>query len=114
EISPLFLFKKQEKLTFIGTGSSSVLELLICLLDNYHLTERACVDRIQTYLPKIIDKKSSQSSIHIEIAHPLTTSFGPFFMHGTDQTSHFPVSRAHFLHITEVMVHYLMDRKSVV
>ena len=108
ETSSLFDFKKKEKLTIIGTGDSSVLKFPACLLDNYHLTERAFVGRIQTYLPKVIDKKSNQSSIHIELAHPLTTSFGPFFMHGTDQTIHFPVSREHFLHISEVMVHYLI------
>jgi|SRR5690625_4730652 len=108
EIAPLFHFKKQEKLAIIGVGDSSVLEFPISLLDNYHLTVRSFVNRIQTYLPKITDKKSNQSSIHIELVRPLTTSFGPFFMHGIDRTIHFPVSREHFLHISEVMVHYLI------
>lgn len=108
EISPLFNFKGQEKLTNIGTTQSHILQFPISILDDYHLTEKAFISRIQAALPKIIEKKSNQSSIHVELAYPISASFGPFFIHGKDQTIHFPVNREHFVQISEVMVHYLI------
>lgn len=108
EMSPLFNFQGHKKMAVIGSIGSRFLQFPKHLLDSYHLTERAFVHRIQTYLPKILHTKCDNSKIHIELTTPLSTSYGPFFFHGTDETIYFPISRDHFVRVPEVMTHYLL------
>src|SRR5699024_484977 len=107
EISSLFRFQNSEKLTIIGKLDSRILKFPISLLDSYHLTKKAFIQRIQTYLPNIEHIKSESSFLSVELEKPISESYGPFFFHCLDHTIHFPIFREHDIHISEVMIHYL-------
>lgn len=108
ELTSLFHLQNQEKLVDVGSEDSKLLQFPTLLLGTYHLTERAFLQRIRPFLPKITETKKEKAMIEVKIEKNLLTSFGPFFFHGTDQTIYFPLYREHFIRISEVMVHYLL------
>src|SRR5699024_9866043 len=108
ELASLFRLQNQQKMIVVGSAGSRVLQFPDQLLDNYHLTEKTFLQRIRMYLPKITDIKKEEAMIHVKMEKALSTSFGPFFFHGKDQTIYFPLYRDHFVRISEVMVHYLL------
>lgn len=108
ELSLLFRLHGEEQLVKVGKVNSTNIKFPIALLDHYHLTEKAFIHRINKYIPPIIQINTNQSTMHIEIAKPLTVEHGPFYIDLDNQTIHFPVLRENFLPISEVMLHYLL------
>ena len=108
EMSSLFTFNKQEKMVNIGKINTNQLIFPITLLDQYHLTERAFLQRLYLYLPKIKSSNIDKTNINIELATPIRESTGPFFFNVLNRAIYFPISRIHFLPISEVMIHYLL------
>ena len=108
EMSNFFALQKQEKLTVIGSANSVHLQFPTKLFDNYHLTEKAFIARIQNYLPVIKEIKSGKLMLDIELEDYVDFSNGPFFKHMDNNQLYFPANRDSFLPISEVMIHYLL------
>ncbi|OZU89479.1 hypothetical protein CIL03_07145 [Virgibacillus indicus] len=108
EMDVLFSFHKQPMLTAAGTAGSPLLQFPVKLLDHYHLTANAFIQRIQAQLPKIKYSDVDKSMIRMELSAPITESKGPFFIHLESREIYFPRNRKHFIPIPEIMVHYLL------
>lgn len=108
EMHSLFLWADQQQLIEIGTADCQFLTFPTDVLDHYHLTESAFLQRLTRYLPNIIDTQFSSEHISIELSHPLHHSVGPFYIHSNNKTIYFPKQRSHFLPLTELMIHYLL------
>lgn len=108
EMSTLFSFHHESDMSVIGDMHSQSLTFGNHLLDSYHLTSQAFIERIKPYLPSINHTNINQSNIQLTLEQPFSKSFGPFFFHITDETVYFPKTRELFLPISEVMVHYLL------
>ncbi|SET74804.1 YaaC-like Protein [Oceanobacillus limi] len=107
ELSHLFQFQQQQKLVKVGHVNSDSLIFSKNLLDTYHLTERAFIERIKPYLPNIDGVNSESLHVQVNLSSPFIDTVGPFFIH-QDQSIYFPTERENFISITEVMVHYLL------
>lgn len=108
EISSLFTFNKQRSMINVGKINHTRLIMPIELLDHYHLTSKTFLQRLNSYLPKVLSYHTNQDQIQIKLSMPLTKSSGPFFFNMLDHSIYFPLNRAHFLPISEVMTHYLL------
>lgn len=108
EMSTLLSLDKRPVMSSVGKFQEDSLIFNNRLLDDYHLTSRAFLERIAPHLPPIIHTNINQQNIQIELTKPLTKSFGPFFLHMTDQEVYFPTNRKLFLPISETMIHYLL------
>lgn len=108
EMGPLFNFKGQEKMIMVGMIGSYQLIFPTEILNDYHLTAKAFIQRVSRYLPKITSTIINKSEIQIKIAQPLASSAGPFFFELANKEIFFPKCREQFLPISEVMVHYLL------
>lgn len=108
EMSELFTMHNQEKMIVVGNATTTNLHFPNYILDNYHLTAKAFIQRIRTYMPAIKNTEFKKSSIQINLASPLNNSNGPFFIHSMDNSIYFPLNREISLPISEVMVHYLL------
>lgn len=108
EMSSLFMLHKQEEMSMVGKLHTNSLTFPNDLLDHYHLTAKAFLQRIDPYVPQIIHTDINQQNIQIQLSRPLTKSSGPFFFHITNQMIYFPNNRRLFLPISEIMVHYLL------
>ncbi len=110
ELAALFSLqdKDQEKMTAVGCTSSVHLAFPDRLLDSYHLTAKAFLQRVAGTLPDTAQVHQQRDIMRIELESPLVRSYGPFFVHGTCGKIYFPVHRTQFLCISEVMVHYLL------
>jgi len=108
EMLPLFEFQNRQKLIAVGKKHSPFLEFPASLLDSYHLTEKAFINKIKNYLPEIrfvdIDKKM----IRMEAAGEIEEGRTPFFIHASTQLLYFPAERNLLLSVSEIMVHYLL------
>ncbi|HLR52820.1 MAG TPA: YaaC family protein [Candidatus Avamphibacillus sp.] len=107
EISPLFHFHGETHLVKIGTIGATHLTFPNHLLDDYHLTKKAFINRLSPYLPDILESLSSKGLIHLHLADPFMIQEGPFFIH-TNQSIYFPTDRESFISISEIMIHYLL------
>jgi len=107
EISPLFHFHGEKHLVKVGTIGTKHLMFPNHLLDDYHLTKKAFINRLSPYLPDILEGHTSKDLIHLYLADPFIKQEGPFFIH-TDQSIYFPTDRESFFSISEIMVHYLL------
>ncbi|WP_339230798.1 YaaC family protein [Oceanobacillus sp. FSL K6-2867] len=108
EMNDFFALQKQEKLAAVGSANSVHLHFPTKLLDNYHLTEKAFIARIQNYLPTIKAIKSGKLMIDIQLEDYVDYSNGPFFKHLETDQLYFPAYRDALLPISEVMIHYLL------
>lgn len=108
EIHLLFKFNNADQLIIIGNTSQPVLFFPNQLLDSYSLTANSFVQRLSRYLPTLKQALIKPDMIEMKLSVPVSESIGPFFIHMADQTIYFPTHREQFLHISEVMVHYLI------
>ncbi|WP_249872258.1 YaaC family protein [Oceanobacillus saliphilus] len=108
EMSAFFSLQKMEKMIPIGSVDSLFLQFPIQLLDNYHLTDKAFIRRIEGYLPAIKEIKMSNSYLSIHLDKVLNFSHGPFLIHMHNNKIYFPAHRDDFLLIPEVVSHYLI------
>ncbi|PAV28503.1 hypothetical protein CIL05_16330 [Virgibacillus profundi] len=108
EMDDLFKLHNQEMMLNVGRVGSPLLEFPALLLDSYHLTATAFIQRMKVHLPTIKYTDSDEEMIRMELSHPLNYTNGPFFIHQSSQKIYFPKKRNHFIPISEVMVHYLL------
>ncbi|TRM11067.1 hypothetical protein FH966_04625 [Lentibacillus cibarius] len=109
ELDPLFQFQSDGKLTGIGMTGTKHLQFPVWLLDYYHLTANALINRVKAYLPKLEKTKTENGYIHVYLSAPFyPKDASPFFTDMNEQVIYFPIYREDFLPISEVMVHYLL------
>lgn len=108
EMTSIFSFKKESNLIPIGSLQSNFLSFPTSILDSFHVTEKAFINKIKPYLPEIDDMDIDQNSIQLKLRKSITKSHGPFFIHMENKTIYFPKNRELFLPISEVMIHYLL------
>ncbi|MYL41360.1 YaaC family protein [Virgibacillus salexigens] len=108
EMNALFQFHQQQRVVPVGKWNSPLLTFPIRILDSFHLTDKAFIQRIQPFLPKIKYYDCDQEILRMEVVEPITKINGPFFIHGQTKELYFPTNREDYLPIHEVMVHYLL------
>ncbi|RYG73397.1 hypothetical protein EU245_06830 [Lentibacillus lipolyticus] len=109
EMDPLLQFHTERKLTVIGEMGTTHVQFPIWILDRYHLTANAFINRVKPYLPGIIESHVREEHIHVHLETPLLPAgASPFFTGLGDRLIYFPADRRDFLPISEVMVHYLL------
>lgn len=108
EMSALFKFQGEEKMTIIGDAGTNELVFPATVLDNYHLTEKTFIQRIKCYLPAIEQTETTKTSIHVSLANPFHQITSPFYTDTANKKIYFPLYRDYFSTVSEVMVHYLL------
>ncbi|WP_373894393.1 YaaC family protein [Virgibacillus sp. CBA3643] len=108
EMSDFFAYSKEEKSISIGEKGAMSVTFPLHLLDSYHLTKAAFIQRVSVHLPTILDTKASNEQLHIKLEEPMQHITGPFYLHLDRQEIYFPASRDNFLSINEIMIHYLL------
>ncbi len=109
EMDPLFQFHAERKLTVIGEMGTKHVQFPVWLLDRYHLTDKAFINRVKPYLPEIKETHNKGGHIVVHLNDPLfPAGASPFFTGMADHRIYFPADREDFLPISEVMVHYLL------
>ncbi|ASK61756.1 hypothetical protein CFK37_06105 [Virgibacillus phasianinus] len=92
----------------VGALDSTKLSFPISILDSYHLTERAFLQRISGYLPGIKKTETTKEHILVELDKPISSLNGPFYCHSRERAIYFPSNRTYFVTIPEILVHYLL------
>ncbi|GAB3054117.1 YaaC family protein [Virgibacillus ainsalahensis] len=109
EMNDFFLWQKKEKSVEVGEVGRTTLNFPLDLLDSYHLTEKAFINRISHYLPPIKNTGKTKKYLVIKLEKSIgTSSIGPFYFHLLKQKIYFPYDRGHFVQIPEIMIHYLL------
>lgn len=108
EMNSLFSLNNQSKLTEIGLIGGKKLFFPGHLLNTYHLTENAFIQRISQQDIMISQTKNTSEGIVIKLKYPIKRSFGPFLFNVSNQHIYFPSHRNDFLPYSEVMIHYLL------
>src|SRR5690625_4399776 len=108
EMNTFFNFREEKKMIPIGMIGEEKLSFPMNILDDYHLTENAFLQRIRPFIPDVHSIHSDLKYIHIELTTPILNTTSPFFLHIENNKIYFPMSREHFFSISEVMVHYLL------
>ncbi|MFC4024170.1 YaaC family protein [Oceanobacillus longus] len=108
EMNDFFSLQNKNKMIEIGVSESLLLQFPIQLLDNYHLTDKAFIRRLEGFLPSIKEIKIDNSNISIHLGKSFSSSHGPFYVHMHDKKIYFPSDRNHFLPISEIITHYLI------
>ncbi|MFC0300152.1 YaaC family protein [Virgibacillus soli] len=107
ELTTLFHFHQDESMVHVGKMGDDTLRFPTSLLDQYHLTEKAFIQRIKPYLGVMINQTSDKKSMILQLKQPLRDFKGPFFFNLHEQI-YFPANRDHFIPLHEVMIHYLL------
>lgn len=109
EMTSMFTFHQQDKMTAVGRFDTSHLKFPVSLLDSYHLTANAFIKRIKRYLPAIQHTETHGAVIDIYLDAPFKpTHNSPFFTETNGSAIYFPIHRENFLPISEIMIHYLL------
>lgn len=108
EMNDFFAYSKDEKCVSVGKKGATDVTFPINLLDSYHLTKAAFIQRVSVYLPAILNTEVSNGQLHIKLEKSMQQMTGPFYLHLDKQEIYFPAHRDYFLSINEIMVHYLL------
>jgi hypothetical protein len=108
EMNELFRFQQDERLIPVGTVDSPSLLFPYDLLDTYHVTEKAFIEKIKPFMPGIKDIHEEENNIVFQLEKPIFPGKGPFFFNYIDKNIYFPVHREDFLPLPETMIHYLL------
>ncbi|RLL41724.1 hypothetical protein D8M04_16785 [Oceanobacillus piezotolerans] len=108
EMSSIFSFQRETSLIPVGSLNSNVLTFPNSILDSFHVTEKAFINKIKLYLPEIDDMDIDQHSIQLKLTKSINKTHGLFFIHMENNKIYFPKVRELFSPISEVMVHYLL------
>ncbi|MCG1027543.1 YaaC family protein [Virgibacillus halodenitrificans] len=108
EMIPLFDLQKKVELLPVGKLYSNLLQFPTTILDSYHLTEKAFINKISGYVPDMKYVDTDDNYIRIELTAPIKEANGPFYANRADSQLFFPSRREQFLPIPEVMIHYLI------
>lgn len=108
EMNDFFAFNNQGKYISVGRINSSSLCFPVSILDNYHLTQRAFIQRITPHVPKINKVVSSKKHLMVYMEMPIQRLNGPFYCHHPKQEIYFPCDREYFISVPEILIHYLI------
>lgn len=108
EMNKLFRVHKENKLVRVGKMNTLTLSFPKKILNSFHLTERAFIQRITPYVPEIVTVHSNNDSIHLQLTKQLKYSSRLFSFNFSNQSIYFPVNRNLFIPISEIMTHYLL------
>ncbi|WP_163969260.1 YaaC family protein [Oceanobacillus halotolerans] len=108
EMQILLSFHQREKMISVGKQHQSILRLPTQLLDHYHLTEKALIQRLKPYLSPIKKTTTEKEAVIVELTKSIESESNPFFFHMSNEMIYFPINRSYFIPISEVMVHYLL------
>ncbi|MBP1971065.1 hypothetical protein J2Z83_003202 [Virgibacillus natechei] len=107
EMEDFFAHRQEEHCVSVGKIGSTSLAFPVHLLDRYHLTQRAFLQRVGMHVPSI-HTNATKDHLLVEIEKPIQHSTGPFYFHLDKQEVYFPCTRELFLPIHEIMIHYLL------
>lgn len=107
ELTSLFHFHEEVSMAKVGHAGGNSLTFPRYLLDRYHLTERAFLQRIQALIGKDYETYSEGDKISLQLQQPLTQLKHPFYV-DLKSDIYFPASRNYFISMDEVMIHYLL------
>lgn len=108
EMNDLFAYSNKEKSISVGKIGSRSLHFPDSILDNYNLTERAFLQRINAYIPSVRGTEKKNKQLTIDLEKPIQQLNGPFYSHHKKQEIYFPCDRAYFVSVPEILVHYLL------
>lgn len=108
EMQTFFSFQGTEKMVVVGTVESKVLQFPTTILDHYHVTKDSFLKRIKPYISKVKHVEELKSVMNVQLDKKIESFNGPFYKHVDDHRIFFPLSREHFLPISDVMIHYLL------
>lgn len=108
EINDFLAFNNKEKSISIAAIDSYILRFPASILDSFHLTERAFIQRISAYLPVIKSTKNTKHHLVVELERPIQQMNGPFYLHAEKQEIYFPINRNYFISVPEILIHYLL------
>ncbi|MFA1819620.1 YaaC family protein [Virgibacillus oceani] len=108
EMLPLFQYQDRKKIIIVGKKHSPLLEFPVSLLDSYHLTEKAFINKIKNFVPEIKYVDIDKEMIRIELVQSIEERNTPFFVHASTKHLYFPADRDLLLPISEIIVHYLL------
>lgn len=108
EMNDFFALSNQGGIISVGKIDSSSLRFPASIIDSYHLTERAFIQRISPYLPPIKKTELVQNQLVVQLDKPIQQIAGPFKLHHAKQEIYFPMDRAYFIAVPEILVHYLL------
>lgn len=108
EMNGFFQLYKKEKMIAVGTTTNNILSFPLSLLDTYHITKKAFLNRMAANLPTIKSQKTEEDFILVELAHPIQNTTEPFYLHLFNNQIYFPINRDSYLPLSEVMIHYLL------
>jgi len=108
EMQELFHLHDQQTLIQVGKVNNTDLQFPINILDNYHLTKQAFMQRIIPYMPKITNSTTTQNFIDIQIVEPIDQSNLIFPFNLSHHSIYFPAMRHLFIPLPEIMAHYLL------
>ncbi|MFS0749706.1 YaaC family protein [Oceanobacillus sp. 1P07AA] len=108
ELQLLWGYQQKKTLINIGEINSDHLLFPMSILDHFHLTRNAFVQRIRPFLPSIKEISEQSSSFKIDLAEKIVHANGPFFVHMDNQQLYFPTSRDIYLPYSEIITHYLI------
>lgn len=108
EIEFLFSLNNKKVLSKVGYIGDNKLLFPHHLLNDYHLTENAFINRLRQHKLSIDNTITTPEGLMINLKKPIKKSIGPFFFNFTNQQIYFPAHRDYFLSFSEVMIHYLL------
>lgn len=108
EMNDFYAFSNEGKIVSIGKIGSTELQFPASIIDSYHLTERAFTQRISPYLPTIKKVDIIKNQLVVQLDKPIQQIGGPFKLHHDKQEIYFPIDRAYFVSIPEILIHYLL------
>lgn len=107
ELNTFFHFGNKRNLIPIGNHEGIRLEIPKQLCDDYHLTEKALLNRLTPFLPDVKKSDSNTEMIMLNLEEPIKGEAGPFRI-AMDKTIYLPTKRELFFPISEIMIHYLL------
>lgn len=108
ETNGLFKLYSKEKMIVVGSTTNNTLSFPLSLLDTYHMTKKAFLNRIESYLPAIKREKTQGNFFLVELTNPILETTEPFYLHLCNNKIYFPIHRASCLPLSEIMIHYLL------
>ncbi|MGM8212877.1 YaaC family protein [Virgibacillus sp. W0430] len=109
ELNTFFHFNNKEQgMVAVGNLGTTEIHFPLRLLDHYHLTTEALIQRIRPYLPQIGTVVTDKEKIHITLTVPVNEARGPFKINNDNDKIYFPSTRDMYEVYSESINHYLI------
>lgn len=108
ELHVLWNYQQRKTLIDIGKINSEQLLFPTSILDRFHLTRNAFIQRIRPFLPTIKEVSEQTTLFRIDLQEEIMQANGPFFVHMDNQRLYFPAYRDIYFPYSEIIAHYLI------